>query len=326
MTITDKTRRFAVLLTILAAGALLLSACVSRGTGTSAPSDSADAQATSSSMTVTDRVADTQSESAGTETGYPLVATGEHTMRELHCTRDSLDIFGQIYLPGDGTGSYPTVIIGHGIGGSYSNNVDNAEYFADHGIAAYVFDFIGGSTYTMSDGSMQEMSVLTETADMAAVLDELKGQPFVDGSRVFLMGESQGGCVAALAALDHASEIAGLVLVYPAFCIPDYVHQAFGSLDELPDTATIFGQTVGKRYFADAWNLDIYGALTGYEGDVLILHGSKDLVVPLTYSQRAAQAYPNAELVVLEGAAHGFSGTDRETEREDALAYFMKHL
>ena len=38
-----------------------------------------------------------------------------------------------------------------------------------------------------------------------------------------------------------------------------------------------------------------------YTGPVLILHGDKDAIVPLRYSERAAQIFPNAELVVKTG-------------------------
>ena len=40
---------------------------------------------------------------------------------------------------------------------------------------------------------------------------------------------------------------------------------------------------------------------------MLIFHGTEDAVVPISYSQEAANAYSNARLRVLPGEGHGFS-------------------
>jgi hypothetical protein len=52
-----------------------------------------------------------------------------------------------------------------------------------------------------------------------------------------------------------------------------------------------------------------------YHGDVQILHGDLDDVVPISYSERAVDIYDAAELTVMTGASHGFTG---KTQREAA--------
>jgi pimeloyl-ACP methyl ester carboxylesterase len=59
-----------------------------------------------------------------------------------------------------------------------------------------------------------------------------------------------------------------------------------------------------------------------YTGPVLILHGSEDDAVPYSYSEEAAQHFPNAEFHLIEGAGHGFFLQDAET----ALGYCMEFL
>ncbi|MBR1895972.1 MAG: alpha/beta hydrolase, partial [Pyramidobacter sp.] len=45
-----------------------------------------------------------------------------------------------------------------------------------------------------------------------------------------------------------------------------------------------------------------------YPGDVLILHGDKDTIVPMSYSERAAKTYKSAAFHVIKDGAHGFQG------------------
>ena len=69
-----------------------------------------------------------------------------YTVYELTFQRDGLQIYGNLYLPRSDAPSFPTVMIGHGFGGSYSEMAFYAAVLAENGIAGYVFDFCGGSS------------------------------------------------------------------------------------------------------------------------------------------------------------------------------------
>lgn len=58
-------------------------------------------------------------------------------------------------------------------------------------------------------------------------------------------------------------------------------------------------------------DLDVYQTICGYEGPVQIIHGSKDRIVPLGYSEEAMKRYHNAHLGVIPGAGHGFNPEER---------------
>lgn len=75
---------------------------------------------------------------------------------------------------------------------------------------------------------------------------------------------------------------------------------------------------LGRCYPADVIDMDPIGEIKAYPGPVLIIHGTRDGIVKLEYSQQAQQAYPNARLHIIEGGAHGFS------KKHDAIA--MAHL
>lgn len=126
--------------------------------------------------------------------------TYEVSTSDLWTQRGSNRIYGRLYTPEGETGRLPLVIFSHGFGGSYINLASYAEWMAQMGYMAYCFDFCGGSSYSRSDGSTTEMSVLTERADLEAIIEYFKTRDDVDASQITLAGASQGGFVSALTA------------------------------------------------------------------------------------------------------------------------------
>lgn len=250
-----------------------------------------------------------------------------YTTQELPAEVDGHAIYGEIYIP-DGAGeAMPAVIFSHGYGGTHSIGAPYAQALAEKGFVVYCYDFRGGSNASRSDGSPLEMSVFTEKADLEAVLSMLRSLDYVDKERIFLMGTSQGGMVSAMTGAAHLEEIRGMMLLYPAFCIPENARAQFETLESVPEQVSFFSWlTVGRRYVEDVWDYDVYGDVSSYEKDVLILHGSRDGIVDLSYSQRAAEEYPAAELKVIEGAGHGFSGGDFDLAVSYLLEYIENHL
>ena len=56
-----------------------------------------------------------------------------------------------------------------------------------------------------------------------------------------------------------------------------------------------------------------------YAGQVLLLHGDRDPVVPLDVSQKAEKLFPHAKLYVIKGAGHGFGGDDLSFALEKSI-------
>ena len=215
----------------------------------------------------------------------------------------------------------PAVIFSHGFGGSYRAGASYAEKLAQNGYVVYCFDFCGGSPESRSDGSTLEMSVFTEQADLEAVITRVKGLDYVDSDNLFLIGTSQGGAVSALTAAAHPEDIRGMVLLYPAFILSERANQMFQSTEEIPDSLYFMWMDVGRAYFEPLIGYDIYEHITSYDRDVLLIHGSEDSVVPLSFSQRALEIYPSAELKIIEGGGHGFYGEDAQKATEYILEY-----
>lgn len=261
----------------------------------------------------------------GADAAGPAAQLAEttYTTQEIWVDNGDRRIYGVAYVP-DGIEKAPLAILSHGLGGTHADMAAYAEALASHGYAAYAFDFCGGSAGSgRSDGESTQMSVMTEASDLEAVVAAAKGWDFADtGQGVVLVGASQGGMVSALVAAAEPQEVGALVLFYPAFCIVDDTHESFASEDDVPETYSLMGwMTVGRNYSTDVWGLDVFGEIGKYAGSVLIVHGDADRIADVSYSERAAEVYQDAELDVIEGAGHGFWGGALQESVDDMLAF-----
>ena len=238
--------------------------------------------------------------------------------------RDGQKIYGKLFLPEETDAPLPLVILSHGLGSDHRIMEPYAENFAENGFAAFVFDYIGGSEESMSDGSMTGMSVLTEAEDLSCILESFRSDSRFSVDEIFLFGGSQGGFISAYAAGKHPDEIAGLVLLYPAFNLQDICRTLVSDADEIPDSVVIGEHTVGSLYIRDMLTFDIYEVLRQYPGPVLLFHGTADPYVPLEYTQRAGQVLADARVVIIEGAEHGFDGEDRNRVEREAVAFVQE--
>ena len=202
----------------------------------------------------------------------------------------------------------PVVIYAHSLGMSYRSGYQYFDELFKQNIGCVTFDFRGGSHASKSKGKTTQMSLMTEANDIISVFNHVKKWDFIDQDRIVLLGTSQGGAASAVAAGELSNELAGLIIIYPALLIPDVAHQ-YESLSEIPDTQLFNGWIeVGKCYFEDVWNLDIFNQIIKYRKQVLIIHGTNDSIVPLDYSIKAHKVYENSILKLIEGGGHGFNG------------------
>lgn len=245
---------------------------------------------------------------------------------ELYAENEGQQIYGLLYQPVGAEGPRPVVIYAHGFGSSYRNGDQYAQALATQGYLVYCFDFRGGSESSRSEGANLEMSVFTEQSDLEAVIAMIKARSDVDSRNIFLLGASQGGMVSAMTAADNADDIAGVVLLYPAFALVDDARERFNCIDEVPESYRHLFMTVGRPYFEKLFDYDVYGHIQNYSKDILLIHGDQDSLVPLSYSERALEVYPSAELEVIPGAGHGFHGDAAQRAIDRMSEYFSQHL
>lgn len=221
-------------------------------------------------------------------------------------------------------GVLPFLVQSHGFGGSKHHYEDLSLYLAERGIGSLRYTFLGGGPEDPSGYGTENMSVMTEVRDLHTALDFALSLPFVRRESLFLFGESQGGAVTAMAAPKRRDDFAGMILLYPAFCIPDDWIRRYPVPDQMPEREVFMDVSLGRRYREDIPDTDLVSEVTAYKGPVLLMHGRQDALVPFGYSVRADRLYPDSRLVLFEGEGHGFSEAGEERMRA-LTADFIKN-
>ena len=229
------------------------------------------------------------------------------TVRELSLVEQGEYLNGRVYLP-VAEEPVPVVFYGHGFGANMGHLEAYAEHMARRGVAGVVFDFRGGGVAITSDREMTEMSVMTEAHDLELVMDEVGSWPEVDEKRMGVSGGSQGGAVAVVVAARNLGRVACQLLFYPGLAITEVYHERFASPEDIPEVFEHMpGLPVGRCYALDVWDYDFDQAMRSFEGPVLLVQGTEDPFVPPTISEHAQRTFPNARLVMVEGAGHSFA-------------------
>lgn len=232
-------------------------------------------------------------------------------VKELWLENGTRKIYGIECVP-SGEEKKKVAIVSHGFNGTCDFARDYFETLNSLGYIVYAMDYPCGSVHSRSDSNTMNMSVIDEKNDLKAIVRYFQHQPDIDKDNIILIGESQGGLVSALAAGELRSEISRLILIYPALCIPDNWNDRYKQEKDIPDTTNVWGIKLGRHFFEEVRKIDVYPLITKYDGPVQIIHGSKDPVVPVCYSERAMKQYKNAHLGVIPGAKHGFRPEERK--------------
>lgn len=251
----------------------------------------------------------------------PLPA-GKYETREINIDRDGMNIYGVAHIPSGIEGKLPAVIISHELGATLNRVKGHGEALAEAGYVTVCFDFCGGGWASRSDGAVLDMSVLTEKADLDTVLDEVMQWGCVDAGSIYLMGNSQGGYVSTLVAAKRPDDVRAMILIYPGYSLYYDVHAMFDSVSKIPETDYLLGMRLGRRYFEDIWKQEPYQKAQEYGKEILLIHGSRDSVIPLSYSDRLADTVDHVEYHILQGADHGFLGKNFN----QAVSYILDFL
>ena len=241
---------------------------------------------------------------------------------ELWSQRDANKIYGIMYYNPVTSKKQPAVILSHSSSLTHEAMKGYAAAIAKMGYAAYCFDFCGGSDKSKSDGATDDMTVFTEVEDLRAVAKTVRSLEYVEPSEVYLLGSSQGGLVSALLADECPDDFAGMILFYPAFNIPEMVQKfsGFGDWGNMGEWGNIgdwgdFGDfggmmSMSEKYIESIKDFDVWSHIGKFSKPVCIIHGTSDMIVPISNSEKAATLYPSATLNKIEGANHGFNAAN----------------
>ena len=203
-----------------------------------------------------------------------------------------------------------------------------AKALAQAGIASIRFDF---DAHGKSEGKFVDMTISSEIADAKAVLAYARSLPFV--TDIVLIGYSQGGVVAGMLAgeLENGPDRPICVVqLAPAAVLKDDALAGRCMLAKYdasnpPEYVNVFFHKLGRRFILEAQKLPIYEVSAQYSGPVCLIHGDKDKIVPLKYSEQYHQSYKTSELHTLKGEGHMLKG-NKTRLIETIITFLNSHL
>ncbi len=199
--------------------------------------------------------------------------------------RDGAAIEAHLARP-KGAGTYPAIIVLHARNGLQPSFKDAAKELAGSGFVGFA---LGWQTRVPPNPERTYPSDAVILDDIASASDYLRGQPFVDGQRIGIMGYCRGGTLT----LQAASILDGLKAAVAHYGSPQGEPEAGSSPSPKGRVASAF-------QLADRLSCPL-----------LMIHGDEDAAVPLdevlTYCERLRAAGKDAAVEVYSGAGHAFT-------------------
>jgi dienelactone hydrolase len=238
-------------------------------------------------------------------------------------------LFGILHMPKQ-RGKFPAIIfchgfMGHKLGARHGGRlfVKAGRTLAREGFVVLRFDFRGsGDSY----GEFEDMTTSAEISDLKAALKFLTTVKQIDKKRIGVVGLSLGGTVSiCTAAIDHrigaVTSWSGVAFLEDVFRVNIFGEENYqklmknGFYDIIRDGQPV-GYRINKKFFMDLKNHNPIEAVAKISPrPVLIVHGTKDVVVP---GENAEALYKSArkpkKLQWIKGADHVFMERDKTAE------------
>jgi hypothetical protein len=211
---------------------------------------------------------------------------------------------------------HATVLHLHGNAANISGHYEFVRWLPEAGYSVLTFDYQG---YGRSEGSPAREATLR---DASAALDYVCSRPDVDRRRIVLFGQSIGGAVAAVVAVERREQVRAVA-----------IDSAFSGYRKIARYHVMRNPllTVLAWWFpygvAAGWDpVDFVGRISPVP--VLFMHGKADRIAPWEMSQELFDAAKEPkELWLIEGMNHtGVWEAEPEIARRRLLAFFDRAL
>jgi pimeloyl-ACP methyl ester carboxylesterase len=235
-------------------------------------------------------------------------------------TLDRLKLAATLVEPEQTTGRAAVLVHGGGVtreeGGFFTRLADG---LAEAGVASLRFDLRG---HGQSEGRMEELTLAAVLNDIRVALAQVREA--TGAASVSLLGASFGGGICAYYAAKRPAEVERLVLLNPQF---NYKRRTidntpFWEDDHLkPEAAAqldahgyiAFNPNLrhGRAIFHEVFWFDLDSAIPQIQAPTLLVHGTKDTLVPIESTLEALPRFTaEHRLVTVEGSQHGFAVHD----------------
>lgn len=187
------------------------------------------------------------------------------------------------------------------------------------GYATIRFDFYGSGD---SDGDYSEMTFLTEVEDGRQIIEY--AYHLNNDKPIILLGFSMGGAIAGFLSYEYIDKIDKLILLSPAGCMAEHAAETFKTHQVLADNVDLGGYYVNKAFLESFKGLDLYQNIEKFTKPVLIIHGEKDVSVPIEYGKKYANKYPHSIFHMINGSSHCYTKVEYRKEVQDYIVDFLK--
>lgn len=243
-------------------------------------------------------------------------------MRSVEITNNGYVLRGLLEEVNDSKG---LVVMFHGFTGHMNENgylfKELSRKLKEHGFSSLRFDFMGSG---ISDGRFSEMTFLTEISDARAILNYAKTLKIND--KLIILGFSMGGAVASLVAKEFENDLEKLVLLSPAGNINKIGERYFGNPNAVwfdEENIDMGGYLMSINFLKSFEGLDLYKN-TNLSKPVIIIHGEKDMAVPIEYGKKYASMYPNCEFYMVPESEHCYQRMNRRDFVNNHVIEFLE--
>jgi dipeptidyl aminopeptidase/acylaminoacyl peptidase len=222
-----------------------------------------------------------------------------------------------------GTGPYPTVLV-HPHGGRTAEDMRGIVWE----LAARGYVGVAADYERRIDGEhRRNLFAWRSAADVTAVLDVVARSPYVDATRMGLLGFSQGAVVSLLIAAHAPQRVRAVVAYYPVTDFPRWLEAERPGIGQRAAFAMVrwffrrqSGAENDARYAEMLVAASPYYVAGDIEAPVLLVHGDRDTTAPLEESRRMADRLSElgkpVELLVMPGGVHIFNFRQKDLAAE----------
>ncbi len=237
-------------------------------------------------------------------------------IKKLFLKSEKYDIPAVLTLP-ERNDKAPCLIMCHGTGSSKDETgnqyADLSDTLAEKGIASIRFDFAGCGESADSGINQTFMAEVNDTVKAYEYITDLDE---IDSDRIGIIGYSQGGRVMAMFLDNYHDKIKAAVSWSGAF------HNGIGVFAGFFDAYYSQAKKAGFAVIPLGWREDLIvplawfdeirdtnpmDAMKKFKGDLLVMAGDADFLVPMPHCEEVAATNEKAELVIYQGADHNFN-------------------
>jgi dipeptidyl aminopeptidase/acylaminoacyl peptidase len=250
--------------------------------------------------------------------------------RIYYTSSGDIKVSGLVFKPTRGGAPWPTVVAHHPGFGEAADFSDVALSFRDHGYLAFCPDYRGSGK---SEGKPELAK--GEVDDVINGILYLKSKGLIDDNRIGLFGQSHGAAVAMIVAgrypeVKAVVEAAGFTDLASAY---EYHTKKLGDPQikkMLMSYYSVIGGTpeeVPQEYAVRS----AVNYVSSIQAPILIFHGAKDPIVPVSQAEEMYQALRNAgktvEMKIYPNEGHGVSDPRAQLEMwQMTFSWFEKYI